>query len=87
MAWLDTDTRRLGLCNPYPLAFNLQTNVGYFDATNRFLSVGRLINHAARGANLLLKKPMKARGRWRIGFVAKTRITPGQELFWDYGFR
>ncbi len=66
---------------------NLQTSVGFFDATKHFNAVGRYINHAYRGVNLLLKKPLKVRGKWRIGFVAKTWINAGVELFWDYGFR
>jgi len=60
---------------------------GFFDATYRVNSIGRYINYAAKGPNFLLRQPIEARGRWRIGFVAKTAISPGDELFWDYGFR
>jgi len=65
----------------------VETPKGYFDATYRVNSIGRYINHAAKEPNLLLRQLIEARGRWRIGFVAKTSISPGDELFWDYGFR
>ncbi len=59
----------------------------WFDARGRIGSLGRYINHAAKGANLLLRPPVYARGRLRIGFVAKKEIQPGEEVFWDYHFR
>jgi SET domain-containing protein len=49
--------------------------------------MGRYINHAAVGANLRLKPPIQARGKVRIGFVASKDINPGDELFFDYGYR
>lgn len=31
-------------------------------------------------------RPVEARGKLRIGFVAKCEIKQGVELFWNYGF-
>ena len=64
-----------------------QTSQGWmcFDATRRFLSPGRLMNHEPRGkATLTPFKPLLIGGKWRLGFVATRDLQPGQELTWDY---
>lgn len=48
-------------------------------------SIGRYINHSLH-PNIQLMKPIEARGKIRIGFVAKRVIHPGVELLWNYGF-
>ena len=55
-----------------------------FDATYRSNSLGRLINHSKKGANLLLRKPIEVRGKLRIGFIAKRDIQRNEELLFDY---
>ena len=65
----------------------LQAHRYYFDPTMRPNGVGKYINHAAKGANLKLFPPIKARGKLRIGFVSIREIHIGDELFFDYGFR
>ena len=55
-----------------------------FDATYRFGSLARLINHSRRRANILLRKPIEIRGKLRIGFIAKRDIHSGEELLFDY---
>ena len=58
-----------------------------FDATGTINDPGRYINHASRGINLSLMKPVCIDGQLRIGFVAKSHIKMGEELFYDYGVR
>jgi len=58
-----------------------------FDATGTINDPGRYINHASRGNNLVLMKPMDIDGQLRIGFVAKCHIKRGEEFFYDYGIR
>ena len=62
-----------------------------FDATLTLRDPGRFINHASSHYNLKLMPPiMIGRGtkqRLRIGFVALLEIQPGQQLFFDYGYR
>lgn len=56
-----------------------------FDATYRFNSFGRYINHAPKQyANVKPLPPMNIRGRLRVGFIATRDISCGEELFWDY---
>ena len=55
-----------------------------FDATYRFGSIARLINHSRRRANILLRQPIEIRGKLRIGFIAKRDIRSGEELLFDY---
>ena len=55
-----------------------------FDATYRYNSCGRFINHSKKRANLLLRNPIQVRGRLRIGFIAKRAIKAGEELFFNY---
>ena len=54
-----------------------------FDATYRSNTLGRLIIHSKRQANLLLRKPIEVRGKLRIGFVAKRDINKHEELFFE----
>lgn len=62
-----------------------------FDATLTLRDPGRYINHASSHCNLALMHPiMIGRGtnqRLRIGFLAKQTIHPGEQLFFDYGYR
>ena len=58
-----------------------------FDATERFHSYGRLINHVAKKPNIRLTRPFEVRGKMRIGFVALRDIPQGEELCYDYGDR
>ena len=64
-----------------------QTKDGWwcFDATRRFNSFGRLLNHSHTAPNVRMHKPMLVRGKWRVGFLALMTIKPGEELVWDYG--
>ena len=57
----------------------------FFDATRHMDQFGRYINHVARGCNVQPHPPLFVRGKWRDGFYATTNISPGEELFWDYG--
>ena len=59
----------------------------FFDATRHMDQFGRYINHVAKGCNVQPHPPLFVRGKWRIGFYATTNISPGEELFWDYGCR
>ena len=62
-----------------------------FDATLTLRDPGRFINHASSHCNLTLMQPILvgrgARQRLRIGFLAKHQISPGDQLFFDYGVR
>ena len=59
----------------------------YFDPSLRPNAIGKYINHAATGGNVTLFPPLFARGKMRVGFVAKKAISTGEELFYDYGYR
>ena len=62
-----------------------------FDATSKVKDPGGYINHASKHCNLVKMKPVMIGNppdnRLRIGFVAKTTIKKGEELFFDYGIR
>ena len=62
-----------------------------FDASPKCNDPGRYINHAAKNPNLILKQPLMVgkppNKRLRIGFVAKSAIKKGHELFFDYGIK
>ena len=58
-----------------------------FDATATINDPGRYINHASKNQNLQLMQPIFVAGKVRIGFVAKTTICKGDELYFDYGIR
>jgi len=65
-----------------------QTKDGWIclDATRRFGTVGRLMNHAAKkSATVKPFKPLKVNGKWRVAFIAARDIEEGEELTWDYG--
>ena len=55
-----------------------------FDATYKSTTLGRLINHSKKHANILLRPPLEVEGKLRIGFIAKRAILEGEELFYDY---
>ena len=57
-----------------------------WDATRHYHQLGRYLNHA-RNANAVLTLPLYVRGKWRIGFLAKTDIRTGDEVVWDYGIQ
>lgn len=52
------------------------------DVTN---SIGRLINHHPKNANIKQLGPYLIRNKWRIGFVSIKSISKGDELLYDYG--
>ena len=58
-----------------------------FDATYRTNSMGRLINHSKKHANILLRKPIEVRSKLRIGFIAKRDIKANEELLFDYDLK
>ena len=58
-----------------------------FDATYRTNSMGRLINHSRKHANILLRKPIEIRSKLRIGFIAKRDIKANEELLFDYDLK
>ena len=62
-----------------------------FDTTLTLRDPGRYINHASNHCNLALMPPMMigrgSKQRLRIGFLAKAAISPGDQLFFDYGYR
>lgn len=63
-----------------------QTSRGWmcFDATRRFNSWGRLLNHASH-PNCKLFKPLMVRGKWRLGIVTIRDVEKGEELTYNYG--
>ena len=44
------------------------------------------MNHAQH-VNAEVTRPVFARGKWRIGFMAVRDIDFGDEVVWDYGVR
>lgn len=67
---------------------DVQTSGGWvcFDATRKFHSPGRLMNHSAKGeATVTPFKPLLVNGEWRLGFIAARDLQAGEELTWDYG--
>ena len=72
------------------MVFDVQTSEGWFtlDATRRFDTVGRLMNHAsARVATVVPYKPLRIKKKLRLPFLAARDIDKGEELTWDYGCR
>ena len=70
------------------MVFEVQTAQGWFclDATRRFHTPGRLMNHApAQLANVKPFKALLVNGKWRVAFPAVHDIQVGEELTWDYG--
>ena len=57
-----------------------------FDPTKCPNPKSAYMNHSTH-PNLQTMKPVIARGRVRVGFVAKTDVKEGEELMWDYGIR
>ena len=62
-----------------------------FDASAHIKDPGRYINHASKNTNLVKMPPVMIdappKSRLRIGFVARTRIEEGDELFFNYGVK
>ena len=61
-----------------------------FDATRHYNDIGRLINHSpatSKECNIRPFRPYYVRNKWRVGFVAKRDIAPGEELAFDYQVR
>lgn len=57
-----------------------------FDATRRYNSIGRYINHAAtKLATAKLFHPLMVRGKYRVAILAARPIVPGEEITYDYG--
>jgi histone-lysine N-methyltransferase SETD8 len=56
------------------------------DATKAFGTVGRMINHSRRNANIYPMK-YKASNLCGIRFKAKRQIRKGEQLLYDYGDR
>lgn len=72
------------------MVFDVQTSEGWYtlDATRRFDTVGRLMNHApARVATVIPFKPLQIKEKLRLAFLAARDIETGEELTWDYGCR
>ena len=70
------------------MVLDVYTSMGCFtlDATRRFNSVGRLLNHApAKVATVKPFKPLLVGEKWKVAFLAARDITKGEELTWDYG--
>ena len=57
------------------------------DATAEDSSVGRLINHSIKDANLKMKVVVADRGSPQVVFVASKEIHSENELTYDYGER
>ena len=57
------------------------------DATKEFTRIGRLVNHAAKNANVRLHNPVKINGVKRVALVALWDIKENEELFYDYGIQ
>lgn len=55
-----------------------------FDATRKYDSYGRYINHSHSG-NIKPHRPFFVRGKYRVGFLTTTDVKKGDELFYDYG--
>ena len=70
------------------MILEVETPKGWFclDATRRFNTLGRLLNHAPpRKATAKPTKPLFIKGKWRVGVVAARDLQMGEELTWDYG--
>ena len=70
------------------MILEVQTAEGWMclDATRRFGTLGRLMNHAPRtSATVKPFKALKVNGKWRVAFLATRDIEKGEELTWDYG--
>lgn len=70
------------------MILEVETPRGWYclDATRRFNTLGRLLNHAPpHEATAKPSKPLFVKGKWRVGFLALKNLSPGQELTWDYG--
>jgi len=70
------------------MVLDVQTPQGWqcLDATRKFGTLGRLLNHAAAAkATVKPYRPLLVNGKWRVGFVATRDLKPGTELTWDYG--
>lgn len=56
------------------------------DASDINSGLGRYINHLKRGQNLLPKAvKLPTEDKYRIVFLAKETINPGDDLYYDYG--
>ena len=56
-----------------------------FDATRRYGTYGRYINHSRGKPNIKLHLPLLARGKLRVAFLSTCPIARGEELLYDYG--
>ena len=66
----------------------VQTPNGWqcFDATGRFGTLRRLMNHALPGkATLKPFRPLLVHGKWRVGFQSTRDLELGTVLTWNYG--
>ena len=57
------------------------------DATAEDESVGRLINHSIKNANLKMRVVVADKGMPQVVFIASKEIHPEDELAYDYGER
>jgi len=70
------------------MVLDVETSQGWFtlDATRKFSSIGRLLNHApARKATVKPFKALLVGKKWRVALLAARDIAKGEELVWDYG--
>lgn len=69
------------------MILEVQTPQGWFclDATRKYNTLGRLLNHAApHVATAKPFKPLLVNGKWRVGFLSTKDLQPGTEVTWDY---
>ena len=70
------------------MILEVQTPRGWWclDATRRWTTIGRLMNHApAREATTKPFRALKVDKTWKVAFLATRDIRAGEELTWDYG--
>ena len=88
--WGDQRNASLGL-GCYCLDATYECTTYVFNATASINDPGRYINHASKNYNLLKMPPVligkPPHAQLKIGFVARTDIKQGEELFFHYGLK
>ena len=88
---IEISTPELETSNPStgtttPTSIQVPKNLA-IDATREFTRIGRLVNHAAKNANVKLHNPVKIDGVKRVALVALRDIKENEELFFNYDIR